>query len=320
MENFKSEKMSNTFGTLFRLTDFGESHGPALGGIIDGCPAGVEIDMDFIRRELARRAPSEDANSTQRREPDEVRFLSGIYQGKTLGTPIGFVIENQDVKIESENSMVLKPSHASFTYKEKYGLTDNFGAGRASARQTVCRVVAGAVAKLFLRQYGITIEAFLAEPLPEYPENDTIGAKIGCKISHLPAGLGEPIYDKLDARLAYAMLSINAAKGIEIGEGFKATQMLGSSYNDKQEQDFHFRSNHDGGIQAGISNGEEVCFQVAFKPIPTLRQAQDTIDFQGNAVSYSGSDRNDRCVYPRVLPVVEAMAALVIADMMRLRG
>lgn len=312
--------MSNTFGTLFRLTDFGESHGPALGGIIDGCPAGINLDLDFIQHELSRRAPSTDANSTQRHEPDEVRFLSGIQHGKTLGTPIGFIIENQDVKIAVDHADLLKPSHASFVYKEKYGLTDNFGAGRASARQTACRVVAGAVAKLFLKQYDISIEAFLAEPLAACQENDTVGAKIGCRISNLPIGLGEPVYDKLDARLAYAMLSINAAKGFEIGEGFKATQMSGSHYNDRQGTDFKFLTNHDGGIQAGISNGEEVCFHVAFKPIPTLRQPQETIDFQGNAAVLTGSERNDRCVYPRVLPVVEAMAALVIADMILLKN
>ncbi|MCQ2285394.1 MAG: chorismate synthase [Bacteroidales bacterium] len=306
--------MANSFGTLFRLTDFGETHGPAVGGIIDGCPAGVIIDNAFIDNELMRRAASDDEFSTSRREPDAVEFLSGIYQGKTLGTPIAFVIRNCDVQVNVETQSVIKPSHASFVYKEKYGHADNYGNGRASARQTVCRVVAGAVAKLFLKTLGVEFESSLAEPLVNCPDDDTVGAKIFCKITHVPVGLGEPIYDKLDARLAYAMLSINAAKGFEMGRGFHAAGMLGSEYNDRQSGNFKFLSNNDGGVQAGISNGEDIYFNVAFKPIPTLQRSQETIDFNGNKLEYRGSSRNDRSVYPRVLPVVEAMAALVIAD------
>ena len=307
--------MSNTFGTLFRITDFGESHGSAVGGIIDGCPAGLEIDLDFVNSELQRRAPSNDEFSTLRREPDAVKFLSGISNGRTLGTPIAFIIMNRDVK-DDANANILKPSHASFVYMEKYGHEDNYGSGRASARQTVCRVVAGAIAKLLLQQYDITIESYLATPPPPCPPDDTVGAKISVRVTGLPAGIGEPVYDKLDARLAYAMLSINAAKGFEIGKGFAAADMLGSEYNDRQTSGFRFLSNNDGGVQAGISNGQEVCFTVAFKPIPTLKQEQQTIDFEGNPATYKGTDRNDRCVYPRVLPVVEAMTALVLADLL----
>lgn len=312
--------MSNSFGTLFRITDFGESHGAAVGGIIDGCPAGLEINLDFINDELRRRAPSHDELSTERHEPDSVKFLSGIRDSKTLGTPIAFLVMNRDVKADSANNQVIKPSHASFVYMEKYGHEDNYGSGRASARQTVCRVVAGAIAKLLLKRHGIEITSALAAPLRPCPPDDTIGAKVRVSISGVPTGLGEPVYDKLDARLAYAMLSINAAKGFELGAGFHAADMRGSEYNDRQTSGFKFLSNNDGGVQAGISNGQDIVFTVAFKPIPTLRREQQTVDFNGQPAVYEGNSRNDRCVYPRVLPVVEAMTALVLADFLLQRN
>jgi len=314
----------DSFGTSFILSDYGGTHDPYMGGAITGCPAGVEIDFAFIQHELARRAPSQHPNSTQRREPDKVEFLTGIENGKTTGEPIKFRIKNVDVKPDEAMLHVMKPSHASYTYKMKYGITDNSGTGRASARQTACRVVAGAIAKLYLKRFGIEIHAWEDTKnlmvLQSYgltvSENsgDTFGALIHCTIKNLPAGLGEPVYDKFDARLAYAMLSINACKGFEIGKGFAAVIMKGSEYNDIQNPDFSFQSNNDGGVQAGITNGQEVCFSVAFKPVPTLQMEQNTIDFEGNPVICKGNNRNDRCVAPRVLPVVEAMAALVTAD------
>jgi len=352
------------FGTLFMISDYGGTHDPCMGGTITGCPAGVEIDLVFIQSELDRRAPSQHPYSTQRREADRVEFLSGIENSVTTGAPIQFRIPNEDVQSDLAMLHVLKPSHASFTYKRKYGITDNSGTGRASARQTVCRVVGGAIAKLFLKKFGIEISAreertkeehFLllseekvadgglppddgrgetaekvadgglppddgrgetveAEPQPN--GGDTFGALVHCVIKNLPAGLGEPVYNKFDARLAYAMLSINACKGFEIGKGFAAANMKGSEYNDIQNPDFSFQSNNDGGVQAGITNGQDLYFSVAFKPIPTLQMEQKTIDFEGNPITYTGNSRNDRCVAPRVLPVVEAMAALVTADFM----
>jgi len=327
----------NSFGTSFILSDYGGTHDPYIGGTITGCPAGVEIDFEFIRSELARRAPSQHPYSTQRREPDCVEFLSGIENGKTTGAPIEFRIPNEDVQPNKMMLHVIKPSHASYTYKIKYGITDNSGIGRASARQTACRVVGGAIAKLYLKKFGIEIHAWKkeegrkekeekspsnfegvdgeAERGSLYENNgDTFGALVHCVIKNLPAGLGEPVYDKFDARLAYAMLSINACKGFEIGKGFDAANMKGSKYNDIQNPDFSFQSNNDGGVQAGITNGQEVYFSVAFKPIPTLQMEQHTINFDGKPITYIGNDRNDRCVTPRVLPVVEAMAALVVAD------
>jgi chorismate synthase len=274
-----------------------------------------------------------------------VEFLSGIENGKTTGAPIQFKIQNTDVQPDEAMLRVMKPSHASYTYKMKYGITDNSGIGRASARQTACRVVGGAIAKLYLKKFGIEIHAWEeAENEEKFPFNrlkgwlpqadgvvekgapsddgrgkkemtgDTFGALVHCTIKNLPAGLGEPVYNKFDARLAYAMLSINACKGFEIGKGFAAANMKGSEYNDIQNPDFSFQSNNDGGVQAGITNGQEVCFSVAFKPIPTLQMEQHTIDFEGNPIICIGNNRNDKCVVPRVLPVVEAMAALVIAD------
>jgi chorismate synthase len=315
--------MMNSFGTLFILNDYGETHDLFIGGTITGCPAGIAIDFDFIQSELSRRAPSQHSCSTQRRESDKVEFLSGIENGKTTGAPIAFRISNEDINPDLAMLHVLKPSHASYTYKMKYGITDNSGIGKASARQTACRVVGGAVAKLYLKKFGIEIHCREEEKTIKYREKmmkenegDTFGALVHCVIKNLPAGLGEPVYDKFDARLAYAIISINACKGFEIGKGFAAATMQGSAYNDIQNRDFSFQSNNDGGVQAGITNGQEVYFSAVFKPIPTLQKQQNTIDFEGNPVTYAGNNRNDKCVSPRVLPVVEAMTALVIADFM----
>ena len=304
----------DTFGKTYRLTDWGDTHGEALEGLIEGCPAGLRVDMDFVAAELNRRAPSNDALSTKRRETDRVEFLSGLEDGVTTGEPIRFRIPNVDVKISETNRYVLKPSHASYTYMRKYGVTDNEQCGRASARQTACRVVAGAIAKLWLAERGVKITAKALSTATPAREGDSVGALVEGRISGLPAGLGEPVYDKFSARLAYAMLSINAAKGFDYGMGFQAAEMSGSEYHDVQNPDFSFRTNHDGGIQGGITNGEEIHFRVAFKPIPSVRYDRETIDFDGNPVVMKGSDRNDLCVAPRVLPVVEAMAALVTLD------
>ena len=311
---------SDTFGTIYRLTDWGDTHGEALEGLIEGCPAGLCVDMDFVTAELNRRAPSGDALSTKRRESDRVEFLSGIVDGVTTGEPIRFRVPNEDVKISESNRYVLKPSHASYAYMRKYGVKDNEQCGRASARQTVCRVVAGAIAKLWLKDRGVSITSKVLSVATPACEGDSVGALVEGRVSGLPAGLGEPVYDKFSARLAYAMLSINAAKGFEYGMGFKAAEMSGSEYHDVQNPDFSFRTNHDGGIQGGITNGEEVCFRVAFKPIPSVRYDRETIDFEGNPTVMKGSDRNDLCVAPRVLPVVEAMAAMVAMDFWLMRN
>ena len=308
----------DTFGTLYRLTDWGDTHGEALEGLIEGCPAGLCVDEDYVAAEMSRRAPSDDALSTQRRETDRVEFLSGIVDGKTTGEPIRFRIPNVDVKVSEANRYVLKPSHASYTYMRKYGIADNEQYGRASARQTACRVVAGAIAKLWLAERGVRITAKTVSVATPKREGDSVGALVECRISGLPAGLGEPVYDKFSARLAYAMLSINAAKGFEYGEGFRAAEMSGSEYHDLQNPDFSFKTNHDGGIQGGITNGEDVYFRVAFKPIPSVRYDRETVDFEGNPVIMKGSDRNDLCVAPRVLSVVEAMAAMVVMDLWQL--
>ena len=308
----------DTFGILYRLTDWGDTHGEALEGLIEGCPAGLCVDEDYVAAEMSRRAPSDDALSTQRRETDRVEFLSGIVDGKTTGEPIRFRIPNVDVKVSEANRYVLKPSHASYTYMRKYGIADNEQYGRASARQTACRVVASAIAKLWLAERGVRITAKTVSVATPKREGDSVGALVECRISGLPAGLGEPVYDKFSARLAYAMLSINAAKGFEYGEGFRAAEMSGSEYHDLQNPDFSFKTNHDGGIQGGITNGEDVYFRVAFKPIPSVRYDRETVDFEGNPVIMKGSDRNDLCVAPRVLPVVEAMAAMVVMDLWQL--
>lgn len=312
----------NTFGERFRLTDFGETHGSCIGGVVDGCPAGLHIDENFVQKELDRRslAVYDTVNNGQdntRREPDRVQFISGLYEGETTGAPIAFLIENKDVRIVEENNFVLKPSHASYVLKEKFGHRCNEQGGRFSARQTACRVVGGAIAKLLLQHYHIEIKS-LTKEIANAGNDDTAGALVECIIRNVPAGWGEPAYGGLDARLAAAMLSIPACKGFDIGEGFAAARMTGSKYNDLQDNNFSFRTNHDGGIQAGISNGQDIRFRAAFKPIPSLPIDQNTIDFQGNPTLYKGHSRNDKSVVPRVLPVVEAMAALVIADAMLL--
>lgn len=304
----------DTFGRYYRLTDWGDTHGEALEGLIEGCPAGLRVDMDFVTAELNRRAPSRAELSTKRQESDHVEFLSGISDSVTTGEPIRFRVPNVDVKVSEANRHVIKPSHASYTYMRKYGITDNELCGRASARQTVCRVVAGAIAKLWLKDRGVRITSKVLGIAQPAREGDSVGALVEGRIQGLPAGLGEPVYDKFSARLAYAMLSINAAKGFEYGLGFKAAEMSGSEYHDIQNPDFSFRTNHDGGIQGGITNGEDIYFRVAFKPIPSVRYDRETIDFEGNPVMMKGSDRNDLCVAPRVLPVVEAMAAMVVMD------
>lgn len=341
----------NSFGNLFNLTTFGESHGPALGGVIDGCPAGIVLDLDKIQLDLDRRKPGQSAIVTQRKEPDEVRFLSGIFEGKTTGTPIGFIIENTDQKSHDYSHIKdsFRPSHADYVYNQKYGFRDYRGGGRSSARETASRVVAGAIAKQYLE--GVKIRAFvssvghieldqpytaldldLAEhnivrcPDPEKAkqmeafikevrkDGDTVGGTITCVIENLPIGLGEPAFDKLHAELGKAMLSINAVKGFEYGSGFSGTVMRGSQHNDLYNPDGTTQTNHSGGIQGGISNGMDVYFKVAFKPVATIMKPQSTIDNQGKVIEMHGKGRHDPCVVPRAVPIVEAMAALVLAD------
>lgn len=341
----------NSFGNLFKLTTFGESHGEALGGIIDGCPAGLTIDLEAVQKDLDRRKPGQSAIVTQRKEPDEVSFLSGIFEGKTTGTPIGFVIKNANQKSDDYSHIrnSYRPSHADYVYDQKYGLRDYRGGGRSSARETVSRVVAGAIAKQLLP--NTTIQAYvsavgellldapyqqlnlseaennavrcpdaqMAEKMEAYikeirKEGDTIGGVVSCVIKNVPIGLGEPVFDKLHAELGKAMLSINAVKGFEYGSGFAGTRLKGSAHNDAFNHDGTTKTNHSGGIQGGISNGMDVYFNVAFKPVATLIQAYETIDNQGNTVEMHGKGRHDPCVVPRAVPIVEAMAALVLAD------
>jgi chorismate synthase len=346
----------NSFGTIFRLTTFGESHGEAMGGVIDGCPAGLEIDFDFIRAEMERRKPGQSAIVTQRKEEDEVNFLSGIFEGKTTGTPIGFIVKNTNQKVQDYKQVedIYRPSHADFVYDKKYGIRDYRGGGRASARETLCRVVGGAIGKQLLKKYGIEIYAYtsqvgeisvskkyseldlaktgsnavrcpdvaVAEKMIQKIEEvreagDTVGGVITCVAKNVPAGLGEPVFDKLHADLGKAMLSINAVKGFEIGSGFEGTRMLGSEHNDglaKGDKHTAFTSNYSGGIQGGISNGADIYFRVAFKPVSTIMQSQTTVNTKGEEVEFTGKGRHDPCVLPRAVPVVEAMTALVLAD------
>ena len=341
----------NSFGTLFKLTTFGESHGLALGGVIDGCPSGLELDFEAIQHELSRRKPGQSAIVTQRKEEDEVEFLSGIFEGKTTGTPIGFIIRNNNQKSNDYSHIqdVFRPSHADFTYEKKYGNRDYRGGGRSSARETACRVVAGAIAKQLLK--NVTIQAYtssvgnlyLRKPYQDLDlstvesnevrcpdvvvaqemidkikeirkQGDTIGGTVTCVLKNVPIGLGEPVFDKLHADLGKAMLSINAVKGFEYGSGFCGTEMKGSEHNDIFNPDGSTQTNLSGGIQGGISNGMDIYFRVAFKPVATIMQEQDTIDAQGNTVKMHGKGRHDPCVVPRAVPIVEAMAALVLAD------
>ena len=341
----------NIYGTLFLLATYGESHGPAIGGVIDGCPAGIALDFEAIQRDLNRRKPGQSAIVTQRKEPDEVSFYSGIFEGKTTGTPIGFAIHNTNQKSHDYSHIKdsYRPSHADYVYDEKYGIRDYRGGGRSSARETASRVVAGAIAKQFLAPISIqayvssvgtltmntppsqvdfsTIEENpvrcpdpkLAEEMEAYikqirKEGDTVGGIITCVINNVPVGLGEPVFDKLNAELGKAMLSINAVKGFEYGSGFEGTQMKGSEHNDLFNTDGTTQTNRSGGIQGGISNGMDIYFNVAFKPVATIMQHQETINSKGEKVDMQGKGRHDPCVVPRAVPIVEAMTAIVLAD------
>src|SRR5690554_3571640 len=341
----------NSFGKIFKITTFGESHGEAIGGVIDGCPAGISIDFEAIQTEMQRRKPGQSAIVTQRKEEDEVKFLSGIFEGKTTGTPIGFLIENTDQKSKDYSHIknIYRPSHADYTYDKKYGIRDYRGGGRSSARETACRVVAGAIAKQLLSEIKINAfvssvgNIFIDKPYQDLDfskiesndvrcpdadsaakmesliretrkDGDTVGGTITCVLQNVPIGLGEPVFDKLHAELGKAMLSINAVKGFEYGSGFCGAKMKGSDHNDIFNNDGTTKSNLSGGIQGGISNGMDIYFRVAFKPVATLMQKQETIDSKGNKVIAEGKGRHDPCVVPRAVPIVEAMAALVLAD------
>lgn len=347
----------NTFGTLFRLTTFGESHGPAIGGIIDGCPAGLKVDFSLINRQMQRRKPGQSALTTARNESDEAEVLSGLYDGTTTGTPIGFLIRNKDHRPADykELESVFRPSHADYTYHTKYAIRDPRGGGRSSARETVSRVFAGALAEQFLALYGIQIVAFVSSvgpismPKDEYPTDraavdrspvrcpdektsgemidyieklkksgDSTGGSIQCVIRNVPVGLGEPVFDKLHADLGKAMLSINAVHGFEYGSGFDGSKMSGSQHNDSFYSDdqgtIKTLSNHSGGIQGGISNGMDLVFKLAFKPVSTISREQSTVNKEGQSAVIAAGGRHDVCVVPRAVAIVEAMAALVIAD------
>jgi len=344
--------MNNKFGKIFTLTTFGESHGIAIGGVIDGCPANKDIDLSTVQLDLDRRKPGQSKIVTQRKESDKVEFLSGIFEGKTTGTPIGFIIVNKDQKSKDYDHIknIFRPSHADFVYQKKYGIRDYRGGGRSSARETACRVVAGSIAKQILN--NISFNAFVSrvgdisissnfskvkfENIEKNPvrcpdlkkakemenliksvrkEGDTIGGVVSCIIKNVPVGIGEPVFDKLHAELGKAMLSINAVKGFEYGSGFAGVKMKGSEHNDQYKVDESTKTNHSGGIQGGISNGMDIYFNVAFKPVATIMKDQKTIDSKGKETSISGKGRHDPCVVPRAVPIVEAMASLVILDM-----
>lgn len=344
--------MANSFGKLFSVTTFGESHGPAIGGIIDGCPAGIALDLEAIQSELNRRKPGQSKIVTQRKEPDEVIFLSGIFEGKTTGTSIGFTIKNTDQKSKDYSHIArsFRPSHADYTYDKKYeGNRDYRGGGRTSARETANWVVAGAVAKQVLPKIKINAytsaigdirldrpyqeldfdqiernvarcpDPIKAEEMIEYvsqikKQGDTVGGVVTCVLQNVPTGLGEPIFNKLHAALGQAMMTINAVKGFEYGSGFQGARMKGSEHNDLFHPDGATKTNFSGGIQGGISNGMDIYFNVAFKPVATIIQKQMTIDKEGKEVEMMGKGRHDPCVVPRAIPIVEAMAALVLAD------
>ena len=346
----------NSFGEIFRITTFGESHGVALGVIIDGCPAGLRIDTTFIQSELDRRKPGQSNIVTQRKEADEFEILSGIFEGVTQGTPIGIIIRNEDQKSKDYEHIKdsFRPSHADFTYDAKYGSRDYRGGGRSSARETAARVAAAAIAKQLLKHFGINVKAYVSKvgklqleknytelDLSKIEDNivrcpdaetadkmielikqvkkdgDTIGGLVTCVITGVPVGLGEPVFDKLHADLGKAMLSINACKGFEYGSGFAGTELRGSQHNDIFYNDngvVKTKTNYSGGVQGGISNGMDIYFNVAFKPVATIMQMQDSVDKDGNDATVTGKGRHDPCVLPRAVPIVEAMAALVIAD------
>ncbi len=309
----------NRIGNLFSITSFGESHGPAVGGVIDGMPAGVRIDLEQVKQELARRRPGQGGVSSGRKETDEVEILSGIMDGLTLGTPIGFIIRNHDHRPEDYDHLkdVYRPSHADYTYQAKYGIRDHQGGGRASARETAARVVAGALAKQVLEKMGVTIAAQSTINVAEVPQGDTYGGVVTCVIKGVEPGIGEPVFGKLSSQLAEAMMSIPAAKGFEIGLGFDFVNHFGSEVLDKfvlKDGNISTATNHSGGIQGGISNGNDICFKVAFKPVATLMQPVEGIDNDGNPVTIEPRGRHDQCVVPRAVPVVEAMAAIVVLD------
>ncbi len=312
--------LKNRIGNVFSLTSFGESHGPAIGGIVDGMPAGVKIDFEQVRHEMARRAPGQGGATSARQETDEVEFLSGIMDGVTLGTPIGFIIRNRDQRPADYDHLknVYRPSHADFTYQAKYGIRDHRGGGRASARETAARVVAGALAKQVLAKLGITVTASqVSQVSQEIPQCDTAGGIVECVIRGVEAGIGEPVFGKLSSQLAEAVMSIPAAKGFEIGLGFDFVNHHGSEVLDKfvvKDGKIATATNFSGGIQGGISNGSDICFKVAFKPVATLMQPVEGIDSEGNAVTIEPRGRHDSCVVPRAIPVVEAMAAIVVLD------
>ncbi len=348
--------MSSTYGTLFKLSTFGESHGPAIGVVIDGCPAGLALDPAFIQHELDRRRPGQSRITTQRREADAVEILSGVFEGKTTGTPLAMLIRNEDQRSKDYGHIAeqFRPSHADYTYQAKYGLRDYRGGGRSSARETAARVAAGAVAKLLMRPAGVTIQAYVSQvgtlkletpyqelnlalaeenavrcPDPDVAQRmfdfidetrkrgDSVGGVITGVIRGCPVGLGEPVFDKLHAELGKAMLSINAVKGFEYGSGFAGVELYGSEHNDEyfvENGRVKTRTNHSGGIQGGISNGEDIYFRVAFKPTATIMQDQASVDQHGQPATVQGKGRHDPCVVPRAVPIVEAMAALVLAD------
>ncbi len=345
----------NTFGEIFRLTTFGESHGPAIGGVIDGCPPGLAVDFEKIQHAMDRRRPGQSAITTQRAESDVVQWLSGIFEGRTTGAPIGFLIANKDQKSKDYDALkdVYRPSHADFTYEAKYGIRDHRGGGRSSARETACRVAAGALAAQILEMVGVSFDAFVdsvGDTALEHPyefafsareenelrcpdsktaaamrrtietireQGDSIGGTITCVIRGAPVGLGEPVFDKFHADLGKAMLSINAVKGFEIGSGFAATRMRGSEHNDpfeKVDGEIRTRTNHGGGVLGGITNGMDIAFRVAFKPVASIAKVQDTVDREGQKTTLGIKGRHDPCVVPRAVPIVEAMAALVVVD------
>lgn len=346
----------NTFGRIYRLTSFGESHGQGIGGVIDGCPAGVKLDMEFIQAELDRRRPGQSSITTPRKEADKVEFLSGVFEGKTTGTPIGFLIRNDNQHSSDYDNMkdLYRPSHADYTYQTKYGIRDHRGGGRSSARETIARCVAGAIAKLILAQEGIVINAYTSQvghikleaPYQEYDftqieqnavrcpdpvkaqemetliadvksKGDTIGGVITCVAQGVPVGLGEPVFEKLHAVLGSAMLSINAVKGFEYGDGFESALYRGSERNDVFYNDngaVSTRTNYSGGIQGGISNGQDIYFRVAFKPVATILMEQHTVDTEGKDTLLKAKGRHDPCVLPRAVPIVEAMTAMTLLD------
>lgn len=346
----------NTFGQIFRLTTFGESHGEAIGGVVDGMPAGIDIDLEFIQQELNRRRPGQSKITTSRQEADQVELLSGVFEGKSTGCPIGFIVRNTNQHSQDYENMrcLFRPSHADYTYYNKYGIRDHRGGGRSSARITISRCVGGALAKLALRQMGVSVQAYTSQVGPialdrDYKrydlsltetnavrcpdqekaqemeelitqvkaEGDTIGGIITCIIKGCPIGVGEPEFGKLHAALGSAMLSINAVKGFEYGEGFDGVTARGSEQNDvflSENGLITTKTNHSGGIQGGISNGQDIYCRIAFKPVATILTEQDTVDIEGNATTLTAKGRHDPCVLPRAVPIVEAMGAMTILD------